>query len=69
MMIPLAIAFTPNYCVPAATMLRSLLDSSEDSFKVICLVSEEIPERMQQKLVSLGEGRLSFDYIPLKGLF
>lgn len=67
MMIPLAIAFTPNYFVPAATMLRSLLDSSEDSFKVICLVSEEIPERMQQKLVSLGEGRLSFDYIPLKG--
>lgn len=66
-MIPLAIAFTPNYFVPAATMLRSLLDSSEDSFKVICLVTEEIPERMQRKLVNLGEGRLSFEYIPLKG--
>lgn len=65
--VPLAIAFTPNYFVPAATMLRSLLDSSEDSFKVICLVTEEIPERMQRKLVDLGGGRLSFEYIPLKG--
>ncbi len=66
-LIPLAIAFTPNYFVPAATMLRSLLDSSKDSFKVICLVSEEIPERMRKKLERLGEGRLSFEYIPLKG--
>ena len=66
-MIPLAIAFTPNYFVPAATMLRSLLDSSEDSFKVICLVTEDIPERMKQKLIALGSGRLSFEYIPLKG--
>ena len=65
--VPLAIAFTPNYFVPAATMLRSLLDSSEDSFMVICLVSEEIPERMRKKLEKLGEGRLSFEYIPLKG--
>ena len=66
-MIPLAIAFTPNYFVPAATMLRSLLDSSKDSFKVICLVTEEIPEHMRKKLERLGEGRLSFDFIPLKG--
>ena len=66
-MIPLSIAFTPNYFVPAATMLRSLLDSSKDSFKVICLVSEEIPERMRKKLERLGEGRLTFEYIPLKG--
>ena len=66
-LIPLAIAFTPNYFVPAATMLRSLLDSSKDSFKVICLVSEEIPERMRIKLERLGEGRLSFEYIPLQG--
>jgi lipopolysaccharide biosynthesis glycosyltransferase len=66
-LIPLAIAFTPNYFVPAATMLRSLLDSSKDNFKVICLVSEEIPERMRKKLERLGEGRLSFEFIPLKG--
>lgn len=66
-MTPLAIAFTPNYFVPAATMLRSLLDASTGDFEVICLVTEEIPERMQEKLVRLGAGRLSFRYIPLKG--
>ena len=65
---PLAIAFTPNYFVPAATMLRSLLDASaEGQFEVICLVTEEIPARMQEKLYRLGGGRLSFRYIQLKG--
>ena len=64
---PLAIAFTPNYFVPAATMLKSLLDASTGSFKVICLVSEAIPERMQEKLARLGAGRLEFEYIPMKG--
>ncbi|MBR1509567.1 MAG: glycosyltransferase family 8 protein [Bacteroidales bacterium] len=65
---PLAIAFTPNYFVPAATMLRSLLDASADgNFEVICLVTEEIPVRMQEKLLRLGKGRLSFRYITLKG--
>ena len=67
MVTPLAIAFTPNYFVPAATMLRSLLDASSGEFEVICLVTEEIPERMQDKLVRLGAGRLTFRYLPLKG--
>ena len=67
MTIPLAIAFTPNYFVPAATMLRSLLDASTDAFEVVCLVTEEIPVRMQEKLTRLGEGRLTFRYLPLKG--
>lgn len=66
-MIPLAIAFTPNYFVPAATMLRSLLDASTGGFEVVCLVTEAIPERMQEKLDRLGDGRLAFRYLPLKG--
>ena len=66
-MTPLAIAFTPNYFVPAATMLKSLLDASEGSYHVICLVTEEIPQRMQDKLVRMGGGRLEFEYIPMKG--
>ena len=48
-------------------MLRSLLEASTGSFEVICLVTEEIPTRMQEKLTRLGGGRLSFRYIPLKG--
>lgn len=66
-MTPVAIAFTPNYFVPAATMLRSLLDASTGEFEVICLITEEIPERMQDKLVRMGERRLSFRYLSLKG--
>ena len=64
---PLAIAFTPNYFVQAATMLKSLLDASTGDFEVVCLVSDPIPAAMQEKLVRLGEGRLSFRYLPLKG--
>ncbi|MBQ9310950.1 MAG: glycosyltransferase family 8 protein [Bacteroidales bacterium] len=66
-MTPLAIAFTPNYFVPAATMLKSLMDASTGEFRVVCLVSEEIPRRMQEKLERMGNGRLHFEYIPLKG--
>ena len=65
--VPIAISFTPEYVVPAATMLRSLLDSSKDSFQVICLVTEEIPREMQEMLSKIGNGRLVMEYLPLKG--
>lgn len=64
---PVAVAFTPNYLVPAATTLKSLIHASSGVFKVICLVSEEIPQTMQEELVRMGEGRLQFEYIPMKG--
>ena len=67
MRVPLAIAFTPNYFVPAAATLKSLLDASKGEFEVICLVSDPIPAEMQEKLVRLGGGRFAFRYIPLKG--
>lgn len=67
-MIPLAIAFTPNYFVQAATTLRSVLDASPDGqFRVVCMLTEEIPQRMKDELMRLGGGRLELDYIPLKG--
>lgn len=67
-MITLAIAFTPNYFVQAATMLRSVMDASPNGrFHVICLLTDAIPQAMQDKLQRLGAGRLSLEYIPLKG--
>lgn len=67
-MIPLAIAFTPNYFVQAATTLRSVLDASPDGrFRVVCMLTEEIPDRMKDKLAWLDEERLSLEFIPLKG--
>jgi lipopolysaccharide biosynthesis glycosyltransferase len=66
--IPLAIAVTPNYFVQAATTLRSVLDASPDGqFRVVCMLTEEIPQRMQDELMRLGGGRLELEYIPLKG--
>ena len=68
MMIPLAIAFTPNYFVQAATLLRSVLDACPDGeFRVVCLLTEELPARMQEKLQRLGGGRLTLEFLPLKG--
>ena len=68
-MVPIVIAFTPNYFIPAATTLKSLLDSTDFrySYEVICLVTEDIPERQRAKLETLGQGRLSFKYLNLNG--
>lgn len=69
MRIPLVIAFTPNYFVPAATTLKSILDSSsaDARYEVICLVSQEIPLRQQEKLLRLVGDRMSFRYVNLSG--
>ena len=67
MSIAIAIAFTSNYFVPAATMLRSMLDTSEGSFEVVCMVTDPIPERMQEKLRRMAGSRMTFRYLPLKG--
>ena len=67
-MIALAIAFTPNYFVQAATTLRSVLDASQDArFRVVCMLTEEIPQRMKDELNRLGAERLELEYILLKG--
>lgn len=68
-MTPIVIAYTPNYFVPAAVTLKSILDSSdhEARYEVICLVSEDIPEGMKGKLASMAEDRMTFRYLNLKG--
>ena len=67
-MIVLAIAFTPNYFVQAATTLRSVLDASpHGQFRVVCMLTEEIPQRMKDELGRLGAGRLELDYLLVKG--
>ena len=67
---PLVIAFTPNYIVPAAVTLRSILDATMDEgagYEVICLVTEEIPQRQKDELATMAGERMSFSYIPLAG--
>ena len=67
-MTPIAVAFTQNYFVPAATMLRSLLDSSCSDYHVICLLAEDLPLRMRQKLESLDCSRLEVEYRNMSGM-
>lgn len=66
---PLVIAFTSNYFVPAATTLKSLLDASaeKDRYEVICLVSEEIPQRQKEMLSRLSGERIVYRYVNLAG--
>lgn len=67
--IPLVVAFTPNYFVPAATCLYSVLKNSteQDNFHVICLLSEELPNRLKEKIQKLAEHRAEFSFVNLKG--
>lgn len=68
-MIPLIIAFTPNYFVPAATTLKSVLESSttEARYEVICLVTEDIPLRLKEKLERMAGERMQFKYVNCAG--
>lgn len=67
--VPIVIAFTPSYFVPAATCLYSILETSkvEDSFHIICLLSEPLEDSFRQRLHTLdrGSGRMTFDFITL----
>lgn len=67
--IPLVVAFTPNYFVPAATCLLSVLKYSDksDRFHVIVLLSEDLPDNMMGKLELLDDDRMSFSFLNLEG--
>lgn len=68
-MTPLIIAFTPNYFVPAATTLKSVLEvSAKDSrYEVVCLVTEDIPDRQKEKLERMVGERMQFKYVNCAG--
>ncbi len=67
--IPIVIAFTPNYFIPAATCLHSMFVNSDKAskFRVICLLSEELPDRMKEKIQLVGGDRARYSYINLQG--
>lgn len=69
MVIPVVIAFTPNYFIPAAVTLQSMFVASrKDSlFEVICLLSEDLPIWQVEEMGNLGRGKASFRFINLRG--
>lgn len=67
--VPLVVAFTPNYFIPAVTCLASVLKHTEVTkrFHVICLLTEDLPERQKRKLQGLdAEERIKYSFLNLK---
>jgi len=67
-MTPVVIAFTPNYFIPAATLISSVIRSSAGDFVFICLVTEEIPDRQKSLLQGLTGERATFRYLKVEEL-
>lgn len=65
---PIVLAFTPNYVVPAATCICSILDHSNPSaqYHIICLLTEPLSEELQLLLQGLNPERLQFTFLNLK---
>lgn len=65
--IPLIVAFTPSYLIPAATTLLSILQTSSASYEVVCLLSEPLDDQDRRRLEAIdgGSGRLAFRYFEL----
>ena len=69
-MTPLVIAFTPNYFVPAAVTLSSILRATackSARYEVLCMVTEEIPLRQKEMLSEIAGDRMRFEYVSLAG--
>lgn len=68
--IPLIVAFTPNYFIPAATCLYSLFEnirSENQVLHVICLLSEELPESFKKNIKLIGGECACYSFINLEG--
>lgn len=67
--IPIVVAFTPNYVIPAVTTILSILSNSQatDRYQIICLLTEDLPKDIQTSLLNWEEERLEFVFINLSG--
>lgn len=66
--IPIVIAFTENYFVSASVLLTSLLQNSSHTktFHIICLISDDLPKRMEESFNQINSDRLTFEFLNLK---
>ncbi len=67
---PIVVAFTPNYFIPAATAMLSVLESApkEEGFHFICLLSDPMPDELLKRLelIDRGSKRLTYETLELK---
>jgi len=66
--IPVILAFTPNYLVPAAVTIHSVVSHSSGEFEFICLTQGEISERQKDIISRMGGGHSAFRFIPMEDL-
>lgn len=70
--VPIAIAFTANYYIPAAVTIQSVIANSaiDEKFHFICMVSYNISELQKQKLRMMdgGIGRIRFSFVDLQNV-
>lgn len=66
--VPLVLAFTTDYFVPAAVCLLSVFRHArpDEHFHVICLLTEPLPEYMQHQLHRLGGEKTRYSFIVLQ---
>ena len=67
--VPLVIAFTPDYFIPAATCLYSIFENMrpDGQLHVICLLGGELPERLRQKIQVIGGQCARYSFVNLQG--
>src|SRR5690606_9686017 len=65
---PIVLAFTPNYLVPAATTILSILETSPENsrFQIICLMAKPLSLEMKAQLELININRLIFTFINLE---
>ncbi|MCD8236972.1 MAG: glycosyltransferase family 8 protein [Prevotellaceae bacterium] len=68
-LVPVVVAFTPDYFVPAATCLHSIMKhAGEDArFHVICLLSEDLPEHLREKIQLIGGENTTYSFFNMFG--
>ncbi len=68
-MTPVVLALSPNYLIPAATCILSILQHSDDSdtFHVICLLTDSLSDKDRCELTNIDNKRLVFSFVNLKG--
>ncbi len=66
---PIALAFTPNYFIPAVTCISSILKNSSPTaiYEVICLLTDELASDQIKLLDNFDPKRLTLKFINLSG--
>ena len=63
--VPIVLAFTPDYIIPASTLILSILKHSkkDDRFQIICILAKGMQKQVSAHFDRWDEPRLEFKYV------